>query len=49
MSAEERNKRINTASNIVTGTKAEKEQERPKRREGDQAKQHIKDLASEQD
>ena len=49
MSAEELNKRIKTANKTVTDTKVEEEPERPKRRAGDQAKQHIKDLASEQD
>ena len=45
MSAEELNKRIKAANKTVT----EEEPEKPKRRAGDQAKQHIKDLASEQD
>ena len=49
MSAEELNKRIKTADRTVTGTKAEDEPERPKRRAGDQPKERIKDLASEQD
>ena len=49
MSAEELNKRIKTANKTGTDIKAGEEQERPKRRAGDQAKQSIKDLASEQD
>ena len=49
VSAEELNKRIKTANKAVTDTKVEEEQKRPKRRAGDQAKQCIKDLASEQD
>ena len=49
MSAEELNKRIKTANKTVTDTKVEEEPERPKRRAGDQAKQRIKDLSSEQD
>ena len=47
MSAEELNKRIRISNNSVTDTKVEEEQERPKRRSGGQAKQRIKDLASE--
>ena len=49
MSAEELNNRIKTANKTVTYTKVEEEPERPKRRAGDQAKQRIKDSASEQD
>ena len=49
MSAEELNKRIKTANKTVTYTKVEEEPERPKKRAGDQAKQRIRDLTSEQD
>ena len=49
MSSEELNKRIKTANKTVIDTKVEEELKRPKRRAGDQAKQRIKDLASEQD
>ena len=49
MSAEELNKRIKTANKTVADTKVEEEPERSERRAGDQAKQRIKDLASEQD
>ena len=48
MSAEEHNKRIKTANKTVTDTKVGEKPERPKKRAGDQAKQRIKDLASEQ-
>ena len=49
MPAEELNKRMKTANKTVIDIKVEEEPERPKRRAGDQAKQRIKDLASEQD
>ena len=49
MSAEKLNKRIKTDNKTVTDTKADEEEERPKRRAGDQDRQRIKDLASEQE